>query len=173
MAKLTLVDNSPNITYNGNMNVFLGDALTSDRKIFCISNRQQSEFSALDTPILIQESEFAIGYDPDRDMGSSNAGINNTNNFYNLDPNAKYKITNLKIGDTILTDADVSADNRTNKNEITSNSTKWFNVNTSGWFNSVYKQCTGIDLKERQNQIVDEPIISTIPVSITFTNVTQ
>ena len=157
------------------MNVFLGDVLSSDRKIFCISNRQPSEFGTISTGELVNKSEFAIGYgyDPDWDMVDSNAGINNTNNFYNLDPNAKYKITNLKIGDTILTDADVSADYRTNKNEITSNSTKWFNVNTSGWFNSVYKQCTGIDLKERQNQIVDEPIFSIIPVSITFTNVTQ
>lgn len=83
-------------------------------------------------------------------MGDSNAGINNTNNFYNLDPNAKYKITNLKIGDTILTDAELSDDKT---NEITSNSTKWFSVNTFGWFNSVYKQCTGVDLKERANQI--------------------
>lgn len=140
---------SPNITYNGTMNVFLGN--DSNRKIFCISNRQPSEFGNLTTVDLIQKSEFAIRYDPDLDMGYSNAGINNTNNFYNLDPNAKYKITNLKIGDTTLTDTDLTADNNTN--EITLNSSKWFSVNTSGWFNSVYKQCTGIDLKERKNQI--------------------
>lgn len=144
---------SPNITYNGNMNVFLVNASSSNRKIFCISNRQPSEFDTITTGNLVDESEFAIGYDPDLDMGYSSAGINNKNNLYNLDPNAKYKITNLKIGDTILTDADVSADYRGNKNEITSDSTKWFSVNTSSWFNSVYKQCTGIDLKERQNQI--------------------
>lgn len=143
---------SPNITYNGNMNVFLVNASSSGRKIFCISNKQPSEFDTIATGNnLINESEFAIGYDPDWDMGYSNAAINNTNNFYNLDPNAKYKITNLKIGDTILTDADLSSDNKTN--EITSNSIKNFSVNTSSWFNSVYKQCTGIDLKERANQI--------------------
>lgn len=147
----TAATQSPNITYNGNMNVFLGNASSSNRKIFCISNRQPSEFGTISTENLVDESEFAIGYDPDWDIGFSNAGINNTNNFYNLDPNAKYKITNLKIGDTILTDADLSADNITN--EITSDSVKLFSVNIFGWFNSVYKQCTGIDLKERANQI--------------------
>lgn len=50
----TAASYSPNITYNGNMNVFLGDALSSDRKIFCISNRQQSEFGELATSKLIQ-----------------------------------------------------------------------------------------------------------------------
>lgn len=147
----TAASRSPNITYNGIMNVFLGDA--SNRKIFCISNRQPSEFGTITTGDLVVNSEFAIGYDPDWDLGYSNAGINNTNNFYNLDPNVKYKITNLKIGDTTLTDADVSADNRTNKNEITSNSIKWFSVNKIGWFKNVYKQCTGIDFEEEEKKI--------------------
>ena len=128
------------------MNVFLDSS--THRKIFCISNRQPSEFSTIIATQLIQQSEFAIIYDPDFDFGYYiNAGINNTNNFYNLDPNAKYKISNLKIGNTILTDAELSDDNKTN--EITSDSIKWISVNTSGWFNSVYKQCTGVDLKER------------------------
>ena len=131
------------------MNVFLNSS--THRKIFCISNRQPSEFSPLIATQLIQQSEFAIIYDPDLDFGYRNAGINNTNNFYNLDLNAKYKISNLKIGNTILTDAELSDDNKTN--EITSDSIKWISVNTSGWFNSVYKQCTGVDLKERANQI--------------------
>lgn len=134
------------------MNVFLADAGSTDRKIFCISNKQPSEFSTLASAQLILQSEFAINYDPDFNFGYSNAGINNTNNFYNLDLNVKYKISNLKIGNTILTDAELfDGDNKTN--EITSDSIKWFSVNTSGWFNSVYKQCTGVDLKERANQI--------------------
>lgn len=130
------------------MNVFLVNPSGVNRKAFYISNRPSSEFETLTTSDIIQKSEFGLVYDPDDDMGYSNAGINNKNNFYNLAPNVTYKVSNLKIGDTTLTDDELSA----NDNTITSNTIKWFRT-ASSWFNKVYMQCTGVDLNTKWKTI--------------------
>lgn len=140
---------SPNITYNGNMNVFLANPSGGDREALYISNRSSSEFGTLTASDIIQKSEFGLVYDPDFDMGYSNAGINNTNNFYNLSPNTTYKVSNLKIGDTTLTDDELSAYDNT----ITSNTIKWLGT-ASSWFNKVYMQCTGVDLHTKWKTVV-------------------
>ena len=105
-------------------------------------------------------------------------GVSYKDNFYNLDPNTNYKITALKIGDTSLSETDISDGNPT----ISSTSTLYTSIINADidkvWVKSVYKQCTGKELElsyDGSEPIFEpaDPIISTIPVSITFTKVTK
>lgn len=73
--------------------------------------------------------------------------INYKDNFYNLDPNANYKITALKIGDTSLSDTDLSY-NYGGLNISSTDTDVNINANISkNWVKSVYKQCTGKELE--------------------------
>lgn len=86
---------------------------------------------------------FALTLADDGDNSVENLAVNYKNNFYNLDPNCKYKITTLKIGDTSLSDADIS-----NGNPDISSSTPRAGTHINAdmrktWVKSVYSQCTG------------------------------
>lgn len=115
---------------------------------------------------------FALSLADDGERTYECLSVNYKNNFYNLDPNCKYKITTLKIGDTYLSDADLS-DKFDDLNISSTNTRVSIDANISKtWVKSVYKQCAGKELELSYFKPAD-PIISTIPVSITFTKVTQ
>lgn len=129
---------SPNITYNGNMNVFLSTCLTTTIKIFEITTGTQRDNVAMSE--YANSEAFALTLADNMES----LDLNYKDNFYNLDPNCKYKITALKIGDTFLSDTDLS-DGDPN---ISSTST-YTHINASmdkNWVKSVYKQCTSKEL---------------------------
>ena len=157
---------TPNITYNGNMNVFL--AQVPKGNMFNITTGTKEDIIA--TGGYVFNEAFALALVDDDDMPLNLLIVNYKNNFYNLDPNCKYKITALKIGDTSLSETDIS-DGDPNIPSITGT---YASINADidkDWVKSVYKQCTGKELSYIFEPA--DPIISTIPVSITFTNVTQ
>ena len=155
------------------MNVFL--AQVPKGNMFNITTGTKKDIIA--TSGYVFNEAFALALVDDSDMPLEKLILNYKNNFYNLDPNCKYKITALKIGDTSLSETDISDGDPT----ISSTSTSYTSINADidkVWVKSVYKQCTG---KELELSYVDsvpifepaDPIISTIPVSITFTKVTK
>lgn len=139
----TAASYSPNITYNGNMNVFLSTYLSTNTKIFNITtgtkkdNVSMGEYAA--------NEAFALTLANNGDVSFERLVVHYKNNFYNLDPNCKYKITTLKIGDTSLLADDIS-DGDPN---ISSTSYTFINADMNkNWVKSVYKQCTGKELIE-------------------------
>ena len=127
---------NPNITYNGNMNVFVSTSMfnitTGTKKDNVISMHEYTVNEA-----------FALSLADDGELAWERLVVNYKNNFYNLDPNCKYKITTLKIGDTSLSDADISNGNPDISSSTLSEAT-YINADLSKtWVKSVYKQCTG------------------------------
>ena len=154
------------------MNIFL--ALVPKGNMFIITTGTKKDIIAMGGYIF--NEAFALALVDDDDNPLESLIVNYKNNFYNLDPNCKYKITTLKIGDTSLSETDIS-DGDPNIPSITG---EYASINadlSKDWVKSVYKQCTGKELKKAELDSSyfspDEPIISTIPVSITFTKVTQ
>ena len=131
-----------NITYNGNMNVFV--AQVPKGNMFNITTGTKKDIIAMGGGF---NEAFALTLVDDGDNYSlERLMINYKNNFYNLDPNCKYKITTLKIGDTSLSETDIS-DGDPN---IPSTSTSYAYINADidkYWVKSVYYQCTGKDLE--------------------------
>ena len=133
---------SPNITYNGNMNVFL--AQVTGGNMFNITTGTKKDNIAMGD--YAANEAFALTLADNGDNQLERLVINYKNNFYNLDPNCKYKITAIKIGETSLSETDIS-DGDPN---ISSTSTYTY-INASmdkNWVKSVYKQCTGKELKK-------------------------
>ena len=156
------------------MNVFL--AQVSKGNMFNITTGTKKDIIAMDGYVF--NEAFALALVDDDDMPLKSLIVNYKNNFYNLDPNCKYKITTLKIGDTSLSETDIS-DGDPNIPSITG---AYASINADidkFWVKSVYKQCTGKELELSYGDSgipffePADPIISTIPVSITFTKVTQ
>lgn len=133
---------SPNITYNGNMNVFL--AQTTGGNMFNITTGTKDDIIVNIVPFYYTNNEaFALSVVDNGEGSLERLSINYKDNFYNLDPNANYKITAIKIGDTSLSETDIS-DGDPN---ISSTSGAYINAYMSkDWVKSVYKQCTGKEL---------------------------
>ena len=166
---------TPNITYNGNMNVFLFALSTNDTKAFNITTGSKKDNVSIGH---YTNEAFVLTLADEGDRLFERLIVNYKNNFYNLDPNCKYKITTLKIGDTSLSETDISEGDP----NIPSITGEYASIDASidkFWVKSVYKQCTGKELELSYGDSgipffePADPIISTIPVSITFTNVTQ
>ena len=131
-----------NITYNGNMNVFLFALSTNDTKAFNITTGSKKDNVSIGH---YTNEAFVLTLADDGDHSFERLTVNYKNNFYNLDPNCKYKITTLKIGDTSLSETDIS-DGDPN---ISSTSTHTY-INASidkYWVKRVYNQCTGKELE--------------------------
>ena len=76
--------------------------------------------------------------------------IDYKDNFYSLDPGTEYKITALKIGDTSLSSDDLA--------DGTPTLTLPARINadlSKDWVKSVYKQCTGKELKKAEIDLSD------------------
>ena len=132
-----------NITYNGNMNVFLSTYLSTNDKIFNITTGTKKDNIAMGD--YAANEAFALTLADNGDNQLERLVINYKNNFYNLDPNCKYKITTLKIGDTSL-----SADDLSDGDPNISSTSTYTYINASidkYWVKSVYEQCTGKRLK--------------------------
>ena len=137
----TAATQSPNITYNGNMNVFL--AQVPKGNMFNITTGTKEHI--IDTGGYVFNEAFALALVDDGENPLERLIVNYKNNFYNLDPNCKYKITAIKIGDTSLSETDIS-DGDPNIPSITG---AYASINASmykTWVKSVYKQCTGKEL---------------------------
>ena len=131
-----------NITYNGNMNVFLAQVPRGN--MFNITTGTKKDIIAMGGYVF--NEAFALALVDDGDTPLERLIFNYKNNFYNLDPNCKYKITTLKIGDTSLSETDIS-DGDPNIPSITG---AYASINASidkVWVKSVYEQCTGKRLK--------------------------
>ena len=127
-----------NITYNGNMNVFLFALSSNDTKAFNITTGSKKDNVPIDH---YTNEAFVLTLADNGDSLLESLIVNYKNNFYNLDPNCKYKITTLKIGETSLSETDISDGNP----NISSTST-YTHINASidkDWVKSVYSQCTG------------------------------
>ena len=136
---------SPNITYNGNMNVFL--AQVTGGNMFNITTGTKDNSRVPFTEYTYNEA-FALSLANNGDGSCERLSINYKDNFYNLDPNANYKITAIKIGDTSLSDADIS-DGSPEISSTTSRGATYINAYMSkDWVKSVYKQCTGKELSK-------------------------
>ena len=134
-----------NITYNGNMNVFLSTYLSTDTKIFNITTGTKKD--NIDMGDYVNNEAFALTLADKYDDSFELLAVNYKNNFYNLDPNCKYKITTIKIGDTSLSDTDLS-DNYGGLNISSTDTNVGINANMSKtWVKSVYKQCTGQEIE--------------------------
>lgn len=121
---------SPNITYNGNMNVI----------------KSGSSFNITSASSFDSGNHYNEAFDLELvDLGDTQVyelRIQNKDNFYSLDPETEYKITALKIGDTSL-----SSDDLADGNPTLSTVSARINADLSkGWVKSVYKQCTGKEL---------------------------
>lgn len=167
----TAATQSPNITYNGDMNVFL--AQVPKGNMFNITTATKKDI--IDMGGYVFNEAFALALVDDDDMPLEGLIVNYKNNFYNLDPNCKYKITAIKIGNTSLSDTDLSENSGGLIIPSTTGTYTHIDASVSKtWVKSVYKQCTGKELAGFIHTFEPaDPIISTIPVSITFTNVTQ
>lgn len=157
----TAASYSPNITYNGNMNVFLSTYLNTDTKIFNITtgtkkdNVSMGEYAA--------NEAFALTLADNGDASFESLLVHYKNNFYNLDPNCKYKITTLKIGDTSLSETDIS-DGDPN---ISSTSDAYIKADVSKtWVKSVYKQCTGKELNQETGNLSNFPTADKLDLAI-------
>ena len=128
-----------NITYNGNMNVIRSGASFNITSASSFDSRNHYN-EAFDLELCdygdTQIYELRIGY---------------KDNFYSLDPETEYKITALKIGDTSLSSDDL-ADGRPFLSTVSAH----INADLSkGWVKSVYKQCTGKELKKAEIDLSD------------------
>lgn len=104
---------------------------------------------------------FALSLADNDDGSWERLSINYKDNFYNLDPNTNYKITAIKIGDTSLSDTDLS-DNYGGLNISSTDTDVIINADISKtWVKSVYKQCTGKELntKAEINLSVFSPVV--------------
>lgn len=129
---------SPNITYNGNMNVIKSGSSFNITSASSYDNRNHYN-EAFDLELCdygdTQIYELRIDY---------------KDNFYNLDPETEYKITALKIGDTSLSSDDLA--------DGTPTLTLPARINadlSKDWVKSVYKQCTGKELKNAEIDLSD------------------
>lgn len=130
---------SPNITYNGNMNVI----------------RSGASFNITSASSYDSRNHYNEAFDLELvDLGDTQIyelRINYKDNFYSLDPETEYKITALKIGDTSLSSDDL-ADGRPFLSTVSAH----INADLSkGWVKSVYKQCTGKELKNAEIDLSD------------------
>ena len=151
MVKSQFKKITPNITYNGNMNVFVAQA--TEGNMFNITTGTNDNSMVLPDEYTYNEA-FALSL-IDGDRSLEILSINYKDNFYNLDPNANYKITATKIGDTSLSETDIS-DGRPEISSTTSRATTYINANMSkDWVKSVYKQCTGKELKKAEIDLSD------------------
>ena len=128
-----------NITYNGNMNVIRSGASFNITSASSYDSRNHYN-EAFDLELCdygdTQIYELRIGY---------------KDNFYSLDPETEYKITALKIGDTSLSSDDL-ADGRPFLSTVSAH----INADLSkDWVKSVYKQCTGKELKKAEIDLSD------------------
>ena len=102
---------------------------------------------------------FALSLADDGEIAWERLCINYKDNFYNLDPNANYKITAIKIGDTSLSDADIS-DGSPEISSTTFREYTHINANISkDWVKSVYKQCTGKELNKMDEINASDPAV--------------
>ena len=127
-----------NITYNGNMNVIKSGSSFNITSASSYDNRNHYN-EAFDLELCdygdIQIYELRIDY---------------KDNFYSLDPETEYKITALKIGDTSLSSDDLA--------DGTPTLTLPARINadlSKDWVKSVYKQCTGKELKKAEIDLSD------------------
>ena len=134
----TEATHSPNITYNGNMNVIKSGSSFNITSASSYDNRNHYN-EAFDLELCdygdIQIYELRIDY---------------KDNFYSLDPETEYKITALKIGDTSLSSDDLA--------DGTPTLTLPARINadlSKDWVKSVYKQCTGKELKKAEIDLSD------------------
>ena len=128
-----------NITYNGNMNVIRSGASFNITSASSFDSRNHYN-EAFDLELCdygdTQLYELRIGY---------------KDNFYSLDPETEYKIVALKIGDTSLSSDDL-ADGRPFLSTVSAH----INADLSkDWVKSVYKQCTGKELKNAEIDLSD------------------
>ena len=138
----TAATQSPNITYNGNMNVFLAQSIGD---MFNITTGTKDD-SMVQFDEYTDNEAFALTLENNGEQSWERISINYKDNFYNLDPNANYKITALKIGDTSLSDTDLS-DNYGGLNISSTDTNVVIYADISKtWVKSVYKQCTGKEL---------------------------
>ena len=129
---------SPNITYNGNMNV-----------IKYGSSFNITSASSYDSRNHYNEA-FDLVLGDYRDTQIYELRIDYKDNFYSLDPETEYKITALKIGDTSLSSDDLA--------DGTPTLTLPARINadlSKDWVKSVYKQCTGKELKKAEIVLSD------------------
>ena len=131
---------SPNITYNGNMNVIRSGDLFNITSASSFDSRNHYN-EAFDLELCdygdTQIYELRIDY---------------KDNFYSLDPETEYKIIALKIGDTSLSSDDL-ADGRPFLSTVSAH----INADLSkGWVKSVYKQCTGKELINFEHNSEDD-----------------
>ena len=96
---------TPNLTYNGNMNVFLAQVTGGNMFNITTGTKDNSIVPFIE---YTNNEAFALSLADNGDGSWERLSINYKDNFYNLDPNANYKITAIKIGDTSLSDADIS-----------------------------------------------------------------
>ena len=125
------------------MNVFL--AQVTKGNMFNITTGTKKDIIAMDGHIF--NEAFALVLVDDGDNPLEELIINYKDNFYNLDPNCKYKITTLKIGDTSLSETDIS-DGDPNIPPTTGGTTYAYIGASIGkdWVKSVYRQCTGKEI---------------------------
>ena len=129
---------SPNITYNGNMNVI----------------KSGSSFNITSASSYDSRNHYNEAFDLELcDYGDTQIyelSIDYKDNFYSLDPETEYKITALKIGDTSLSSDDLA--------DGTPTLTLPARINadlSKDWVKSVYKQCTGKELKKAEIVLSD------------------
>ena len=129
---------SPNITYNGNMNVI----------------KSGSSFNITSASSYDSRNHYNEAFDLELcDYGDTQIyelSIDYKDNFYSLDPETEYKITALKIGDTSLSSDDLA--------DGTPTLTLPARINadlSKDWVKSVYKQCTGKELKKAEIDLSD------------------
>lgn len=129
---------SPNITYNGNMNVI----------------KSGSSFNITSASSYDSRNHYNEAFDLELcDYGDTQIyelRIDYKDNFYSLDPETEYKITALKIGDTSLSSDDLA--------DGTPTLTLPARINadlSKDWVKSVYKQCTGKELKKAEIVLSD------------------
>ena len=125
------------------MNVFL--ALVPNGNMFNITTGTKDD-SSVPFKEYTNNEAFALSLANNGDNSWERLSINYKDNFYNLDPNANYKITAIKIGNTSLSDTDMS-DNYNGLNISSTDTNVTIIANTGKtWVKSVYKQCTGKEL---------------------------
>lgn len=126
------------------MNVFLAQVARGN--MFNITTGTKKDIIA--TGGYVFNEAFALALADDGDNPLEELIINYKDNFYNLDPNCKYKITALKIGDTSLSETDIS-DGDPNIPSITGTTYAYIGASIDkDWVKSVYKQCTGKELNK-------------------------
>lgn len=135
----TEATHSPNIIYNGNMNVIKSGSSFNITSASSFDSRNHYN-EAFDLELVdfgdTQIYELRIAY---------------KDNFYSLDPETEYKITALKIGDTSL-----SSDDLADGSPTLSTVSAHINADLSkDWVKSVYKQCTGKELKNAEVDLSD------------------